>query len=353
VLPVAEALAARTLEVRYVVEQPAAQVLRKRGHRHSVIEPQASPPRATALIEQALGEVQPNLVLLGSSPARSSPPETPEQFAILAARRASIPTLTVLDYWGMYAERFAGPSGKVELGLVPDCICVLDELCRNDLVAFGIPEERIAVTHNPWLDQTVALASDLSTNVRRPRTLVFGSQPLAENAATRGWTISQNELFSMLVDCARESGEPWRLEVWPHAGEHAGRWPDIWPERANGIQIAVRHNGSTADLAGVSGLATSHSTIAYEALHLGVPCICLHFDKRREAGYIVDRLKLAEMARTREELLLRLGEITDGAALARLARRRDELVGRGIFFSDGNATRRVLSEVRRLLGEAI
>jgi len=341
-------------DVRYVVGAPAAELLRERGYAHRLIEPALFGAGPDALMERLVTEAVPKLVLLGSSPARGLSPETPEQFAILAARRKGVATLAVLDYWGMYAERFSGPSGKVELSLIPDRLCVLDELCRNDLIAFGIPEACMVVTHNPWLDQSVAIASQApARRDQQIRTVIFASQPLEENAAARGWSISQNQLFSTLLACARESGQSWRLEVWPHVAETPGRWPETWPQQTGNVEVTTRRNGSLTHLAEASALATSHSTVAYEALHLGVPCLSLRFDLRREVGDIIDRLELAEAAGSRSELLRRLREIAEGTALAHLGRRRKDLVARRIFFSDGHAGDRVLSEVIKLLGEKV
>jgi hypothetical protein len=343
-------MAQRGDSVRYLLDGPSARLLRECGLGNRLIQPLPPAAAGRQAVERIVRDECPELILLGSSPARNDGPDTPEQFAILIGRELAIPTLGVLDYWGMYRERFTGPEGQFDLGLVPDTLCVLDELCRDDLTALGIPRHRMVVTHNPWLDQVVAIAERL-TQAWTPenRTVVFASQPLAENASVRGWSMTQNDIFEVLVECARRSGDPWQLEVWPHAAETPGRWPDEWPEQRGHVQIRTRRSGTLGDLARAVALVTSHSTIAHEALHLGVPCVSLRLDKRREAAYMIDRVHLSRTAESPAELQQCLAEVASGAAHARLAERRDELAAQGAFFSDGGATQRVLSEVDRLL----
>ena len=39
--------------------------------------------------------------------------------------------------------------------LIPDRLCVLDRMCRDDLVDLGLPDHRLVTTHNPALDDLV------------------------------------------------------------------------------------------------------------------------------------------------------------------------------------------------------
>lgn len=66
----------------------------------------------------------------------------------LAARELGIPSVAVLDWWGLYKERFQRimpPDGFTEKSH-PDRICAIDDLSREGLVEMGFPPERIVVT---------------------------------------------------------------------------------------------------------------------------------------------------------------------------------------------------------------
>jgi len=65
----------------------------------------------------------------------------------VAARSMGIPIVAVLDWWGMYRDRFqrTRPGGQLETSL-PDRICALDETSRDGLIGDGFPASQIVVT---------------------------------------------------------------------------------------------------------------------------------------------------------------------------------------------------------------
>jgi hypothetical protein len=61
-----------------------------------------------------------------------------ETSLVMAARERGVPTVQVLDVWGPYGHRIAGP--------LADRIAVIDEAARADALACGMLEERIIIT---------------------------------------------------------------------------------------------------------------------------------------------------------------------------------------------------------------
>lgn len=64
-----------------------------------------------------------------------------------------IPTFGLLDQWQNYTTRFSGPGEKERLVYMPERILVMDELARTEMIAEGLPEDKIIVTGQPAFDE--------------------------------------------------------------------------------------------------------------------------------------------------------------------------------------------------------
>ncbi|MGA8009370.1 MAG: UDP-glycosyltransferase, partial [Thiomonas sp.] len=88
---------------------------------------------------RVLAHLRPDLVLVTNSP-RS------EQAVVDAATEAGIPSLAMLDLFGLPGDAFAARTRY------PSRVCVLSDVVRDNLIAAGWPSDRIAVTGNPAFD---------------------------------------------------------------------------------------------------------------------------------------------------------------------------------------------------------
>lgn len=296
----------------------------------------------------------PDVVVSGSSPARGVAPQTPEQHLVGRARERGIPSVGILDFWGFYRERFVGPSGLVEDRLVPDRLCVLDRACRDDLAVLGVPAERMAITHNPGLD---ALVAEIAAVPPSPRDyagdglhLVFASQPLAENARARGWPMTQHALFEAVLS-ALPRDVPVRLSVWMHPLEDPRLWEDRFGTYERGrVVVAPGIDRGAAALLHADALLTSHSSVAYRAGLCATPVISFRpFPWTREAP-VIDRVGLAHVAQSREELAAVLQRFDPARARSDSAARLRALAADRLFVSDGCATGRVVAVVEDAAG---
>jgi hypothetical protein len=299
----------------------------------------------------------PSLILSGSSPSRKSPPETPEQFAILEARRRGLPSLTVLDYWGMYAERFSRDGSTLDARLLPDRLCVLDRRALVDLAAFGVPYGLMTATHNPWLDRLVTQAS-VAEQARASRGLkvLLASQPLAEMRQVRNWPYDQFGLFEHLL-AAMPKAEDWQcevtLQILPHPSEDVTKWESVLDcNSRRDVRIELCHGRNWGLLKEADYLVTSHSTLAYEALYFGTPCISLRPAVGQVMRLWIEDAGLSHVFQDSESLRLYLASRNPEAERQRILRLKRELSAARLFFSDGQATKRVMNEVTGLLGLA-
>lgn len=88
---------------------------------------------------RVLGELRPDVVVTTNSP-RS------EQAAVAAAAELGVASLSMLDLFALPGDPFARRP------VASDRIAVLSEVARSNLMAAGVPAQRIVVTGNPAFD---------------------------------------------------------------------------------------------------------------------------------------------------------------------------------------------------------
>lgn len=313
-----------------------------------------------ACLRSVLDTFKPDLVLSGSSPARGHAPETPEQFAILESRRRGISSVAVLDYWGMYLERFSRDGRLLDVDLLPDRLCVLDRQSWSELRTMGVAPERMSITHNPWLDRLVAQSSVSHTRIQESPvpgiTVVLASQPLAEMRHMRHWPYDQYDLFEQLLHAMgglAGHGRAATLQVLVHPSENVIRWRALLAPRGHGgVQVELCQGDVHERLRQADLFVTSHSTLAYEALYFGTPCLSLRPTGRNTMSLWIEEAGLARLFQETETLRHYLEKVDLAEERLRIQKLREELTVAGMFFSDGSATERVMQEVLRLLQEA-
>ena len=72
-----------------------------------------------------------------------------EKKAIIKAKKKNIPTISIIEHWSHYYERFL-LNGKL---ILPDYIFVNDNKAKKDAILAGLPENIIIVVGNPYLEQ--------------------------------------------------------------------------------------------------------------------------------------------------------------------------------------------------------
>jgi hypothetical protein len=95
-----------------------------------------------AVLDRVIARYQPSLVVATNSPRA-------EQAAIQAARASGVPSVCLVDLFGIWErELLARPD-------YADAVCVLNEAVRDSLVAAGRPASDVHVTGNPAFDSVL------------------------------------------------------------------------------------------------------------------------------------------------------------------------------------------------------
>ena len=352
IVPVVAALKAKKHAVSLLLPNDRHDVATMSGMTCETLDDQAFSVAPETYIAKVFDEANAALLLTGSSPARGGRPETPEQYAIREARRRNIPSVAVLDYWGMYEERFCSNDGSIDHTLLPDMLCALDHRCREDLLRLGVPPERVVITHNPWLDSVVRHAyrppppSKLLNNLGLR--VLFVSQPLTKFIQTEP-SLLQHELLELLVNALPQARHHrHHVLVWKHPAEPVERWQGSDRFSSPNVEVCVTEERSSALLAHVDLVVSVHSTTAFEALHLGTPCLSLRMGLPVPQLYI-DELGLSKTIDTHEELRVFLGVFSPNKLRQQLVGRSKYLCDKDLFFSDGKAADRVMALVLRLI----
>lgn len=297
---------------------------------------------SASFLRTAISTFQPTLILTGSSVPRHPKIPTAEQLSSLLGQEYKIPVVAILDAWGYYPERFGLLSGQIPC--IPDLICALDQNCAQDLINLGIPREKIVITNNPWMDQFCVKQARVKSSSKK--NIAFISQPLAEVRWPRKWKYDQRDLFQILMEALHSLPFKPRVNVWVHPSETVYSWHELvseYPEMAT-IQLEK----SPKSLASVDLLVTSHSTMVYQALHMGVPCIVLRPEFPDCDDHLPDRLgltvKVAEVASLSNVLTRTLingaNELREAATIMKT---------NDIFFSSGKSTNLVLDAVDKYI----
>lgn len=347
-----------SLRVSVVASSIARPVLERYGVVADDLDENLFSRDPSGCIQSILDRTEPRLVVSGSSPARGRSIETPEQYLIREARLRGIGSLGVLDTWGQYLERFAGPDGRVDEELVPDRLCVLDDVCRRDLIAAGLPKDRLVVTHNPWLDRILdpfgRQVNPMPSGESTSWTILFVSQPLAEFRPHRNWPYDQEDMLLGLVEAlgGSDTGRSHKILIWAHQAEDPRRWSDLSRFRRPDVEICLDADRRDEIFGRVDFVVTSHSTLVYEALHHGTPCISFRPGGSSLPPLITESLKLSPVFTSVDELRHYLDEMDVLAEQQRLMTQRKRLIEDRIFFNDGMATARVAGEISSMLRES-
>lgn len=342
------------MEVSTYATRESWPVTVKLGLRAARLEETAFTTNPVAYVRSLFDDHRPDLILSGSSPVRGAAPETPEQFAILEARRRGLPSLAVQDYWGMYAERFTRDGMSLDHDLLPDRLCVLDRRALDDLGTLGVPRQRMSITHNPWLDRLVkdAAAAVFTRRTSGAMTVLLVSQPLAEMQQVRNWPYDQYTLFEYLLAAlphASANRHGATIQILPHPSEDVSRWETLLARKGRtDVKVEIRYS-EPGLLSKADYVVTSHSTLAYEALYFGSPCISLRPDAESLPRHWIEDLGLSQVFHEVDSLRHYLTASDPAGERRRVMRLKHELGAVGLFFSDGKATGRVVHEIGGLL----
>ena len=306
------------------------------------------PEEKTSCFLNIVEHCRPDVVVTGTSRPFSDEPVTPEQHTTAVARAKGITSICLLDFWGDYLERFTSDRATLANEFTPDIICALDALSRERLLAIGIPEERVAVTHNPHFDRVVHYWHTLQGSDRGAADpdqldVLFVSQPLKENRTRNDLGYDQHSTFRHLLSgLDLVKGYPRkRVIVWLHPKEPPEAWSTAVSVSSDDVEVVFGQERGADVMRSVDVQVTAYSTMIYEALHYGTPAISIQIGLKQPDHVITNELGLTIPIYTPEDLRRVFSDLDLARWRAYSSARRAEMESDGIFFSDGRATARV------------
>lgn len=145
-----------------------------------------------------------NRIILGGTVGS----EQYELEVIRQARTLKIRTVSVLDFWSHYRERFTTHEGAFVL---PDAIAVMDAQACQDMIALGFPRECLHVTGHPVFDELARYDGSEAKNqaglrlrqlVGRPsdeRCILYASQPLSQLFSREALGFLEDEVLQDII----------------------------------------------------------------------------------------------------------------------------------------------------------
>lgn len=210
--------------------------------------------------------------------------------AIRTCKEKHIKTVSVLDYWINYKERFQDGNAYV----YPDYYLVMDEMAKREAVEAGVPEDIIVIVGNPGLDRYV--------NMRTPRVktgkLLFLSQPLSALYGN-SWGYTEYSAFDGVIRAGKELGYQVHVKFHPKESDDMKR-----------KYAAFSVEGAVEDLVHEYEVVVGMCTMGLlQCALMGVPIISYQPELTVHDCCITNKLGITQGAYKYEELIEQLGSI--------------------------------------------
>lgn len=206
---------------------PIADQMRREGHRIEIVSCGKSsdkwkeylfsplgktPSMAIEEIRDCIRGSAPNLIVTGSNAVNSF-----EYNFRVEGKKTGIPTLTFLDYWSKYRERFFRNDSDES---VPDLVLTVETTAKDGLVDAGISPERVAVVGSTFYEYLHWKYEKVFTNGCRKNCdkILFVSQPVQ---SLYGDSLGYTEftILSAVYRIFKESGVRYPVIIKPHPRE--------------------------------------------------------------------------------------------------------------------------------------
>lgn len=198
--------------------------------------------------------------------------------ALAAARAAGRKTVSFIDHWGHYRERFVRDGRQV----LPDEIWVGDETAL-EMAQPLFPDSRVRLQPNPYFDD---IRDQLSQHTSPPEgeglAILFLCEPLSEHGRKEfgdelHWGYTEFDALRYLFqNCATLGGQSTRLVIRPHPSEAPGKYDAIAAEfgamaRVGGDRPLLAEIMSADIVAGCQSMAMVIGLIANKRVVAAIP----------------------------------------------------------------------------------
>ncbi|MDO8265151.1 MAG: hypothetical protein Q7T34_02160, partial [Candidatus Parcubacteria bacterium] len=205
------------------------------------------------------------------------------------AKKAEIPTISIIDFWSNYWLRFLKEGEKKDPRFLPDKIIVIDRIMKKEMVKEGFPGELIKVFGNPSLESL-----PLKKRLKRGNVLkiLFISQPIRDIYGEKGYFgFDEFEVLKDFLEVIK--GLKADLTVRLHPKEKTGKYDSIIGKQ----KIKIDQESNLDELIYDANLVLGINSIAlFRASLAGIPVISYQpgLKDLKDDALISNRLKLSE-----------------------------------------------------------
>jgi hypothetical protein len=274
---------------------------------------------------------------------------------VLEARRRGIASVGLqhgfisrhwLNYLHEPDEAMPSPAGEAGYPF-PTLTLLYDDFAREHLIGRGhFPEDTLRVVGNPRLESLVRAAGALTAGELAKAREDTGARPDQHVVLLAiKYRTAWDETLRALAAAVGEMPDV-HLVIRPHPGDAPGCYDGLISGLAN-ARVAPRSSSPVALITSARLVVTINSTVAIEAMPLGVPALAM-----RLPNYLTPFVDAGAMAGTTapQEIRPALARLVrDEAARADLLERSRRFIDRYRLVPDGDVGERTVREIRRLV----
>ncbi len=265
----------------------------------------------------------------------------------LLAREKGIPSLLVQQ--GLTRKEY--PEWRY---FCQTAVAVMGEQSSNDMIAQGVPSEKITITGQPGFDRLIVPESDLCVRIRSElgvmkgeKMILFVSQPYYVGAFN-SYRIRQEMVRAIVQVC--DAMKNTILCVKPHPGEDVQDLKRLIGKESQAVMI-----DKTKDIVPLvkacDVVVTFFSTVALQAIYVGRPVVNVAFPGSG-GGQLYEKSGVTWVARSQDEVEEHIRTLTsegrDNEIASREKARKKFLLDK-VYLQDGQATKRVVKMALNLI----
>jgi hypothetical protein len=270
-------------------------------------------------VESELKRFNPDAIVTGTSFGLST-----DKLALEAGKKDGIPTISIIDYWANYWARFKDPSGTV---LMPDKICVIDAIMKDEMIKEGFYPKSIVITGNPRFDSfgqkekvknvLAKFGKDKGNKLKKQtnENILFISQPFSEleNQDQKigiGYTEfdALSGIIDVLKDINKENNIRFRVVIRPHPKENPGKFSEIVRKNKE-LRIKVDAKSDLSKAMYEARLIIGMSSmVLFQAAMERKEVVSYQPDVKKDLN-ILDKLNISKTIKTKKHLYQRIREV--------------------------------------------
>jgi len=265
----------------------------------------------------------------------------------LLAREKGIPSLLVQQ--GLTSRAY--PEW---LFFSQTAVAAMGQTSRGDMIAQGVPSEKIVLTGHPGFDHLALPEPELCTRIRRDlgllegqKMVLFASQPYYVGVFNTP-EIRKAMINAIVQACGFLKNI--KLVVKPHPGDNIREIKNV-VGKAPLVRIVDQKTDVSPLIKACDILITFHSTVALQAIYAGKPVINLDFPNSGVQS-LYSESGATWIARSSDEVSVHIRNLSGEFRNKEIASRetaRQRFLCDWVYLPDGRATERVLKIVENML----